>query len=89
MEENKLGYKNIYYPPGGILLWIIILLELITFGLTLVAMVIISKSNVELLTLYSKLIRKICPFVNYFSPRVAESIIKKQTQSLTKVQNAV
>lgn len=48
MEENKLGYKNIYYPPGGILLWIIILLELITFGLTLVAMVIISKSNVEL-----------------------------------------
>ncbi len=48
MEENKLGYKNIYYPPGGILLLIIILLELITFGLTLVAMVIISKSNVEL-----------------------------------------
>ena len=46
-----------------------------------------NKSNVELLTLYSKLIRKICPFVNYFSPRVAESIIKKQTQSLTKVQN--
>ena len=39
-----------------------------------------NKSNVELLTLYSKLIRKICPFVNYFSPRVAESIIKKQTQ---------
>lgn len=32
-------YKNIYYPPGGILLWLIIFLELITFGLALVSMV--------------------------------------------------
>ena len=39
-----------------------------------------NKNNVELLTLYSKLIRKICPFVNYFSPRIAESILKKQNQ---------
>ena len=37
-----------------------------------------NRNNVELLTLYSKLIRKICPFVNYFSPRIAESILKKQ-----------
>ena len=37
-----------------------------------------NKNNVEILTLYSKLIRKICPFVNYFSPRVAEIIIKNQ-----------
>jgi len=35
------------------------------------------KNNVELLTLYSKLIRKICPWVNYFSPRIAEMILKK------------
>ena len=39
-----------------------------------------NRNNVELLTLYSKLIRKICPFVNYFSPRIAESILKKQNQ---------
>ena len=39
-----------------------------------------NKNNVELLTLYSKLIRKICPFVNYFSPRIAESLLKKQNQ---------
>ena len=45
------------------------------------------KNNVELLTLYSKLIRKICPFVNYFSPRIAESLLKKQnnnTQTTTQ-----
>jgi len=40
------------------------------------------KNNVELLTLYSKLIRKICPFVNYFSPRIAESLLKKQNNNI-------
>ena len=37
-----------------------------------------NKNNVDILKLYSKLIRKICPFVNYFSPHIAETILKKQ-----------
>ncbi len=48
METTKIDYKNIYYPPGGILLWIIILLELLTFGIALIALVISSKENPEL-----------------------------------------
>tara|TARA_R110002072_G_scaffold196486_1_gene353891 strand:- start:2171 stop:2500 length:330 start_codon:yes stop_codon:yes gene_type:complete len=44
---NKNLVKNIYYPPGGILMWIIIFLELITFGIALVAMVIYSKQEPE------------------------------------------
>ena len=39
MNTTKINYKNIYYPPGGILIWIIIFLELITFGMALVAFV--------------------------------------------------
>jgi len=35
----SINIKNIYYPPGGILMWIIIYLELITFSLALLAMV--------------------------------------------------
>ena len=46
-----------------------------------------NKNNVELLTLYSKLIRKICPFVNYFSPRIAESILKNQKKQQHNQQN--
>ncbi len=42
---QQVNDKNIYYPPGGILLWIIIFLELITFGIALIAMVISSKEN--------------------------------------------
>ena len=38
MIINSTLNKNIYYPPGGILLWIIIFLELITFGMALVSM---------------------------------------------------
>lgn len=37
--------KNVYYPPGGILIWIVIFLELITFGMALVAMVFSAKED--------------------------------------------
>lgn len=48
MSNNETLVKNLYYPPGGILLWIIIFLELITFGIALVAMVVSSKEQPEL-----------------------------------------
>ncbi len=47
MDLTKVNVKNIYYPPGGILLWIIIFLELFTFGMALVAMVVYSKDEPE------------------------------------------
>src|SRR5262245_25539038 len=36
--SEALRNKNLSYPPGGILLWIIILLELLTFGIALIIM---------------------------------------------------
>ena len=48
MKETKINYKNIYYPPGGILMWILITLELITFGIALIALVFQSRENPEL-----------------------------------------
>ncbi len=47
METKNIDYKNIYYPPGGILMWIIIFLELLTFGMALIAMVYYSKEEPE------------------------------------------
>ncbi|MFA7445682.1 MAG: cytochrome c oxidase subunit 3 [Flavobacteriaceae bacterium] len=35
MEVNN---KSIYYPPGGILIWIVIYLELLTFGMAMLAL---------------------------------------------------
>lgn len=45
MNNAVIDYKNIYYPPGGILLWIIIFLELITFGAALIALVFSAKED--------------------------------------------
>ena len=42
----KVEYKNFYYPPGGILMWIIIFLELITFGIALIALVYHRQSEI-------------------------------------------
>lgn len=47
MDLVKTDSKNIYYPPGGILLWIIIFLELFTFGMALAAMAVYSKDEPE------------------------------------------
>lgn len=48
MELTKIDHKNIYYPPGGILIWIIIFLELLTFGMALAAMAFNSKEESEI-----------------------------------------
>lgn len=48
MEAIKVDYKNIYYPPGGILMWILIFLELFTFGIALIVLTIGSKENPEI-----------------------------------------
>ena len=45
MKSELVDYKNVYYPPGGILIWIIIFLELITFGVALIALVFYSKED--------------------------------------------
>ena len=48
MKTAIINYKNIYYPPGGILIWIIIFLELFTFGAALIAMVIYGHEEPQL-----------------------------------------
>ena len=48
MSVQQVNEKSIYYPPGGILLWILIFLELITFGAALVAMMVYGKQEPEM-----------------------------------------
>lgn len=45
MSTSSVNPKNIFYPPGGILMWIIIFLELFTFGMALVAMAVYSNEE--------------------------------------------
>ena len=47
MKTHEVSYKNIYYPPGGILMWIIIFIEVFTFCMALFAAIYDSKSSPE------------------------------------------
>jgi len=44
----QIDSKNLFYPPGGVLIWIIIFLELITFGIALITMVFYAKQDPDL-----------------------------------------
>ncbi|MCG2419141.1 cytochrome c oxidase subunit 3 [Aequorivita sp. F47161] len=44
----KIDYKNVFYPPGGILMWIVIYLELVTFGIALVFMALSARAEPEM-----------------------------------------
>ena len=48
MESTPINHNTIFYPPGGILIWIIIFLELITFGIALIALALFSKEEPQL-----------------------------------------
>ena len=48
MKDTELNYRDIFYPPGGILIWMIIFIEITTFSLGLIAMVYYGKSEAEL-----------------------------------------
>jgi nitric oxide reductase NorE protein len=48
MKDTELNYRDIFYPPGGVLIWMIIFIELITFSLGLIAMVYYGKSEAAL-----------------------------------------
>lgn len=47
MDTSEMNIKSVYYPPGGILMWIIIFLELFTFGIALIFMVISGQQEPE------------------------------------------
>ncbi|MAN59363.1 MAG: nitric oxide reductase [Flavobacteriaceae bacterium] len=48
IQTQPLQKTSVYYPPGGILLWIIIFLELFTFAFALILMAINASETPEL-----------------------------------------
>lgn len=61
MEVN---HKSIYYPPGGILMWIIIYLELFTFGMAILALAYYGSLEREQFHVDSQLLNKFTATIN-------------------------
>jgi nitric oxide reductase NorE protein len=91
MEESAINHKNIMYPPGGILMWIIIYLELFTFGVALLALVITKQSNPTEFSQSANLLNTTFGTINtiflltsgYFMARTID-LVKKKNQILAK-----
>jgi predicted O-linked N-acetylglucosamine transferase (SPINDLY family) len=47
------------------------------------------QNNVELLKSYSQLLRIICPFINYYSPKLAEKVLKKRDTNTKMTSNNI
>ena len=45
MDEATIQSKSVWYPPGGILVWSLVFLELLTFSAALIALMVSSKSD--------------------------------------------
>jgi len=62
--ENSIDNKNIYYPPGGILIWIIILLEVLTFTIGIAVFVYQKSGDTEAFTQSQLLLNKAYATIN-------------------------
>ena len=61
MEVNR---KSIFYPPGGILIWIVIYVELITFGMAIAGMAYYGSQEREKFHLDSQLLNRPIAAIN-------------------------
>lgn len=62
MEEHN--YKGFFYPPGGILIWIIIFVELVTYALAMVGLIYYGSQERALYHAHSLLLSKEIATVN-------------------------
>ena len=63
-DNTSIDYKNIYYPPGGILLWIIIFLEIITFTVGISVFLYQKSGDIETFTQSQAMLNKLFGTVN-------------------------
>ena len=45
-----------------------------------------NQNNINILIKYCKLLRKICPWLNYYSPKLTEKVLKHKSQQLQQLQ---
>jgi nitric oxide reductase NorE protein len=64
MEKITINKPSALYPPGGILIWIIVFVELVTFGMALIVFEIDFRKNHELFLASQNLLHKGFGLVN-------------------------
>lgn len=91
MSESTTQKPSFFYPPGGLLIWIVIYLELFTFGATLIALVAYAKdeptvfheSRLQLNAVYGAINTLFLLYSGYF---MAQSIRFLKENQIAKVR---
>ncbi|MCP5062518.1 MAG: nitric oxide reductase [Ignavibacteriae bacterium] len=63
-STEKINYKNIFYPPGGILIWMIILVEVLTFTIALIVFAFQRQDTLNLFNTSQAMLDKIIGTIN-------------------------
>ncbi len=63
-KTETIDYKNIFYPPGGILIWMIISVEVLTFTIALIVFAFQRQSAVELFNTSQNMLNKTIGTIN-------------------------
>ncbi|HRD57457.1 MAG TPA: cytochrome c oxidase subunit 3 [Ferruginibacter sp.] len=64
MDSVSTQQKSIFYPPGGILIWIVIYVELLTFGMAIAALAYYGSQERVLFHQHSQLLNKTIAAIN-------------------------
>ena len=78
--QNSVNHKAFFYPPGGILLWILIYIELFTYGLALFALVFYGAQERELFHAESSLLSKPIGMLNTLLLLTSGYLVAKSVQ---------
>ncbi len=63
-NTEKINHKNIFYPPGGILIWMIILVEVLTFTIALIVFAFQRQDALDLFNTSQALLNKALGTIN-------------------------
>jgi nitric oxide reductase NorE protein len=58
MGSTTISAKNINYPPGGVLIWMIVFLELLTFGIALLVFLHYRQTDMQLFNSSQQMLNK-------------------------------
>ena len=64
MNTSPINKKSIFYPPGGILIWIVIYVEMITFGMAIAALAFYGSQERSLYHEHSQMLNKTIAAIN-------------------------
>ena len=87
MSIEAINYKKFFYPPGGILIWVIILVEVVTFSAGIIALAWLDSLSPELFATSRQSLHQGIGFTNTFILLTSGLFVAQAVHYLKKGNN--